>query len=387
MPDDANNETFKESAPVPDDVDEDRDNGVEPEQDDPNETKIEHPFDPEKIKVRPVNIVVEQLISRIRHEEIDLAPDFQRLRGIWDKDRKSRLVESLLLRIPLPVFYVAADHDENWSVVDGLQRISTIDEYVGNKFDLRKLQYLSHLDGKRHENLPRAMQRRINETQLVVNVVEAGTPEEVMINIFRRINTGGMMLNEQEIRHAVNPGPIREYLKELVETEEFRKATGDSISFKRMADRDCVLRFLAFHIDGWENYKANDIDGYLDSAMKRINRMTDRERNSIAADFRKAMGAATDIFGEDAFRKRYPDNPYRHPINRALFGAWTVGLARRSRKKIDRLVQNREQVLEDFTALLEDDQEFERAISYSTSAPARVRKQFQTIDDLIERCL
>ena len=392
MPDDANSETLKESAPVPDEADEEPDSGVEPEQDDPNETKIEHPFDPEKIKVRPVNIVVEQLISRIRHDEIDLAPDFQRLRGIWDKDRKSRLVESLLLRIPLPVFYVAADHDENWSVVDGLQRISTIDEYVGNKFDLRKLQYLSHLDGKRHEDLPRAMQRRINETQLAVNVVEPGTPEEVMIDIFRRINTGGMMLNEQEIRHAVNPGPIREYLKKLTETEEFRKATGRSINPKRMDDRDCVLRFLAFHIDGWENYKANDIDGYLDSAMKRINRITDREEldsitASITADFRKAMGAAADIFGEDAFRKRYPNNPRRHPINKALFGAWTVGLARRSRKKIDRLVRNRERVLEGFSALLEDDREFERAISYSTSAPARVRKQFQTIDDLIERCL
>lgn len=387
MPDDANNETFKESAPVPDEADEDRDNGVEPEQDDPNETKIEHPFDPEKIKVRPVNIVVEQLVSRIEHDEIDLAPDFQRRRDIWKPKDRNRLVESLLLRIPLPVFYVAADEEENWTVVDGIQRMSTIDRYVRDEFALSNLEYLIPLEGKKYSDLKRPMQRRIKETQLVVNVIDPETPDEVMFNIFRRINTGGLMLKAQEIRHALNPGPIREYLKGLAETKEFLDATGRSINPKRMDDRDCVLRFLAFHIDGWENYAANDIDGYLDSAMKRINRMTDRERVSITADFKKTMGAAADIFGKDAFRKRYPNNPRRYPVNKALFGAWTVGLARRSRKKIDRLVRNRERVLEGFSALLEDDREFEMAISYSTGTPARVRKQFRTIDGLIERCL
>ena len=136
---------------------------VEVEQEDSQE-RITHPFDPEKIKIRTVNIVVEQLVSRIRYEEIDLAPDFQRLRGIWKEERKSRLIESLLLRIPIPLFYVAADKSETWSVVDGIQRMSTIYDYVDGHFPLSQLEYLSWLDGRKHDNLPRPMQRRISET-------------------------------------------------------------------------------------------------------------------------------------------------------------------------------------------------------------------------------
>ena len=387
MPDDANSETFKESAPVPD---EDRDSGVEPEQDDPNETRIEDPFDPERIKVTSKNIVVDQLVSRISHGEIDLAPDFQRRSDIWNQKDQSRLVESLLLRIPLPVFYVAADEEDKWAVVDGLQRMSAINRYVRGEFRLSKLEYLVHLQEKKYEDLKRPMQRRINETELVVNIIQPETPDEVMFNIFHRLNTGGMKLNGQEIRHAMTPGKIRGYLEKLSETKEFLDATNRSIKPRRMDDRDCVLRFLAFHIDNWEGYEANDIDGYLTNAMKRINSMTDQERDSIAADFRKAMRAAADIFGEDAFRKLYRVGPRRlrrGRINKALFGAWSVGLARRSRKEINRLVRNHAGVRKGFMALLRDDREFERAISYSTSMPARVRKQFQAIDDLIEECL
>lgn len=397
MPGDTNDGTFADpvSAPVPDDAEEGRDSGVEPDQEDgvdpdqedPNETRIENPFDPEKIKVTPRKILVDHLVSRISYGEIDLAPDFQRRSDIWNQKDQSRLVESLLLRIPLPVFYVAENEEEKWAVVDGLQRMSAINRYVRGEFHLSKLQYLVHLEGKKYGSLKRPMQRRINETELAVNVIEPETPDEVMFNIFHRLNTGGMKLNGQEIRHAMTPGPIRGYLEKLSQTKEFLDATNRSIKPRRMDDRDCVLRFLAFHIDDWERYAANDIDGYLTNAMKRINNMTKQERDSIAADFRKAMRAAADIFGEDAFRKLYYRDGsrriHRGRINKALFGAWSVGLARRSRKEISRLVRNQEGVRKGFMALLRDDREFERAISYSTSMPARVRKQFQAIDDLI----
>ncbi len=363
------------------DVEKDPDSGLEAEKDDP-EIKIERPFDPEKIKVRTTTIVVELLVSRLSYKEIDLEPDFQRS-FVWDDKRRCRLIESLLLRIPIPVFYVAADENENWSVVDGVQRMSTIYKFVNGEFPLSQLEYLLQLDGLKYSALPRSMQRRINETQLVVNIIEPGTPEDVMFNIFRRINTGGMTLKGQEIRNALHRGPVRQYLKELAETEEFLDATDRSIKKNRMADRECVLRFLAFYIDRWEDYGANELDGYLNWTMTKINGMTLEQCDAIAKDFKKAMQAACDIFGQDSFRRRYNRSDSRRPVSKALFEAWSVRLARCSPEQINRLVKRREEVIDQFISLMNRDREFDKAISSSTGIPRHVKKRFSTIEKLV----
>ena len=367
----------------PDQPDTDSAGGIEIESEDPDGV-VEHPFDPSKIRVRTEPAVVALLLSRIEHDEIDLAPDFQRLSGIWNAEKQSRLIESLLLRIPIPVFYVAADEEERWAVVDGVQRLSTIHDYVTGKFSLTRLEYRTEFDGRRFDDLPRPMQRRISETQFVVNVIEPGTPPEVKFNIFRRINTGGMTLNGQEIRHALNPDPVRAYLRELAASSEFVRATAGSIRPRRMDDRACVLRFLAFRMTPWEEYSGTSLDEYLDAAMKAINRMGKDRRNVLADDFRRAMRAAADIFGDDAFRKRYAPGAGRRQINMPLFEAWSVQLARCSPEQIDRLVERRDAVRERFTALLNEDQEFEQAISSSTGTPRRIRKRFAAIRDLVQ---
>ncbi len=361
--------------------------GVEAERDDPEAGAVERPFDPARIKIHTVQIVVGQLMSRIKHGEIDLAPDFQRLSGIWNPERQSRLIESLLLRIPIPVFYVAADEEENWAVVDGVQRLSTIRDYVTGKFPLTRLEYRGELDGQRHDGLPRAMQRRIGETQFVVNVIEPGTPPEVMFNIFRRINTGGMPLNGQEIRHALNPGPVRRYLKSLAGSTEFIFATNGSIKPDRMSDRECVLRFLAFHLEPWERYAADSLDSHLETTMKALNAMAPGRRDALAVDFRKAMVAAARIFGDDAFRKRFRPDAGRNQISIALFETWAVQFARCSPDQIERLVAQREAVRNRFMARLNEDTEFEKAISMSTGTSRRILKRFAAVRDLVQEFL
>lgn len=361
-------------------VEEDPDTGLEVEVEDP---EIERPFNPEKIRVRTTNITVELLVSRIKYNEIDLEPDFQRA-FVWKAERQSRLIESLLLRIPIPVFYVAADENENWLVVDGVQRMFTIFNYVTEQFTLNHLEYLEKYNKKKYSDLPRQMQRRIGESELVVNVIDYGTPEDVMFNIFHRINTGGITLNGQEIRNALHPGPVREYLKRLAQTEIFREATDYSVKKNRMADRECVLRFLAFYIDPWEKYDDNDLNGYLSRTMRKINDMTPENREVLADDFKKAMGAAYRIFGSEAFRKRYGrDDSRRRPVSKALFDAWSVELARRLPQEIDRLVEKRENVIDRFISLINRDRDFETAISSSTSTPQRVKKRFREIALLV----
>lgn len=365
----------------------DTDDGVDPEPEDSDDIEIHRPFNPEQIKVRTNNILVDHLVSRIRHNEIDLSPDFQRMRGIWSDARKSRLIESLLLRIPIPVFYVSADDHDNWAVVDGVQRMSTIYDYVRGEFSFSGLEYLEDLYGLKYDDLPRNMHRRISETQLIVNIIEPGTPVAVMFNIFHRINTGGMTLNQQEIRHALNPGPVRHYLKQLAASKEFLRATASSIPATRMADRECALRFLAFYISGWENYSENDLDGFLAEAMRRLNRMSQENRDELEVIFRRTMAAAADIFGDDAFRKRTSSEDRRQRVNKALLEAWSVGLARRSPEDVTQLVQNRKRVQERFTARLSEDWEFYGSVSTSTGTPQRVWNRFGVIAALIEEFL
>ena len=361
--------------------------GVEAESEDPDYEKIDSPFDPSRIRVRTVPVLVEQLVSRIRHKELDLSPDFQRLRGIWKPVDKSRLVESLLLRIPIPVFYVAADEEDLWRVVDGVQRISTMADYIEGLFPLQRLEYLDHFNGSHYQELPRPMQRRISETQLTVNVIEPGTPQEVMFNIFHRINTGGLSLNGQEIRHALNPGPVRAFLVALAESDEFLTATNRRISPKRMGDRECVLRFLAFRMEPWETYSADSLDTHLGAAMKRLNETSGRHE-ALAEDFRRAMRVAAAIFGQYAFRKRYSiDEEWLRPINKALFESWSVQFARCSLEQNERLIERRDEVQERSIALLNNDPEFEKAISLSTGTPQRIRKRFAAIGALIQEVL
>lgn len=363
--------------------------GVEAERPDPSGAAvgIERPFDPDKIKVLRESKTISLLSTRIDHDEIDLAPEFQRLARIWDNGRKSRLIESILLRIPLPVFYVASDLQDTWAVVDGLQRLTTIHDFLNGEFALSGLEYLLQFDGNTFAELPRSMQRRIEETELVINIIQPGTPEEVMFNIFSRINTGGLTLNGQEIRHALNKGRARTFLKELASSTAFLKATTGSISDTRMAGRECALRFLAFRFTKWQDYVSNDLDGFLNAAMQRINSLSLAELERYRTDFERAMETATAVFGNDAFRKRYEADAGRNPISKALLEAWAVTFAELSDDERSKIVERREDVLAEFMELMRADRDFEVAISYSTGSPGRVHKRFLAIEQLIVRVL
>ena len=364
--------------------DEDSNNGLEIEKED--EAIILHPFDPQQIRIRTAYPVVELLVTRIKHGEIDLAPEFQRHNGIWTLTNQSRLIESLLLRIPIPVFYVAADEVERWSVVDGIQRMSSINRFVKGEFALKRLEYMKRWDGSRYNELPCSLQRRINETPLIFNIIEPGTPPEVTFNVFRRINTGGANLNSQEIRHALNPGPVRQFLAQLAQSDEFITATDASINKTRMKDRECILRFLSFLVTPSSELSAKNLDSFLTDAMKQINEMRDSDRETLADTFRKAMTDAFKIFGSQAFR-RPPASTSRYPVNVALFETWSFQLARCTQTEIDCLVERRDEVQKRFEERLLQDSEFDRSISFSTANQNRILKRFQTIKELIEETI
>ncbi len=362
------------------------DHGVEEEQVD-DDFELTHPFDPNKIRVTTESKTIDLLFRRIIHDEIDLAPDFQRRARLWKPHRKGQLIESILLRIPLPVFYIAATEDDYWSVVDGLQRLTTIHDFISDQFPLTGLEYLNKLEGMCFSMLPRSMQRRIEETSLVLNIIQPGTPDEVMINIFKRLNTGGLPLKGQEIRNALYKGPARQFLASMVTDRAFQRATDGRVSDARMDAQECILRFSAFHLNNWRHYERNDLDAYLSEAMRQINIIGEADLKRLSATFREAMVTAAELFGSDAFRKRYDENASRKPVSKALFEVWSVNLARLDARQKNLLVDRKSLVKKAFIELMTNDSFFDVSISSSTGTVQRVHKRFGAIEDLIANVL
>ena len=352
--------------------------------------EIHEPFDPEKIDVATRTPTVSLLLSRIRRKTIDLAPDFQRNAGIWKDVAQSRLIESLLLRIPLPTFYAAENPDESWSIVDGIQRLTSITRFMDPKsigadqLRLRGMEYLEAYNGHRFEDLPGRLQTRLEETEVVLHLIRQGTPEEVKFNIFARINTGGLPLTSQELRHALIPGKARDLLTTLANSPEFIQATVGSVGRSRMADREMVLRFLAFLQTGPESYQFQDFDLFLREAMRSINRLDDTETDTLGDHFRQSMITAWEIFGPYAFRKQYAEDAARNPVNKALFEAVSVSLARRSPQARKRLVASKKRVNLAFIRLMNDDALFNDSVSVGTGDVTKVQHRFHAIAKLFD---
>lgn len=339
-------------------------------------------YDPDKINIATRQPTIEQLLRRIDEKALDLAPKFQRQADIWKDDVKSRLIESILIRIPLPAFYIDATDDDNWLVVDGLQRLSALKKFVTDKkLKLTGLEYLTQLEGKNYEELEPRYRRRILETQPTVYLIEKGTPPEVKYNIFKRINTGGTPLSNQEIRHALNPGNATDFLKKLAESQEFRQVINLTESKrKRMDDREFVLGFLAFKLTSYQDYQDGDRDTFLSEALFKVNHLTGEELDKIETNFKKAMIAAADIFGEDAFRKLSKKSKRKQPLNKALFESWSVNISNLTDEEIEVLKNRRQKLIDKFIDYTDKDQEFLKSISQAAN---KVEYRFKTVEKII----
>lgn len=348
------------------------------------EAQIVKPFDPTLIRVESKPATLGQLISRIKHNEIDLAPAFQRKAGIWKDVAQSRLIESILVRIPIPAFYFDASNEDRWVVVDGLQRLTTLRRFViDQELKLTGLEFLDGMDGRSFDQLPRSLQRRIDETGTTIFLIEKNTPPNVKFNIFKRINTGGLPLSAQEIRHALNQGEVTAVLSDLASSVEFGLATDYGIRDDRMADRECVLRFLAFSIHPATEYKSTDFDGFLSESMAEINRLSRVEIDLLKSDFKQAMNVAHALFGRDAFRKPFRLSGRRMPINKALFEAWAVNLGKLKRQDVPRVLSKKAEIESEFFALC-NDPDFFASITQSTGDPVRVRRRFGSVAMILD---
>lgn len=358
----------------------DEEDGVE---DDAMQDMI-RPFDPKDIDIVVEPKSLDILIERVAHGGIDMNTEFQRHADLWDNQKKSRLIESILIRFPLPAFYFDASDDDNWLIVDGLQRLSAIRSFViDKKLGLSSLEFMTDLKRKKYNDLTTILQRRIRECPVTVYLIKARTPVEVKYSVFQRINTGGLTLNKQEIRNAMAKKADRDLLQEVSQHVLMQKLMGDLS--KRMLDQELVLRFWAFYyLDYFNEQYSKTFSTFLDHAMEKFKQSDHEARNDFKSVFGQALSRCDQLFGEVAFQKTSEKKGMRYK-NRSLFEVWMVSLAKLDQADFNRLLKNQNRVTAALHELLQDS-EFYKSISHSTQKSDHVRTRYKKVKALIERC-
>ena len=318
---------------------------------------------------------------------LNLTPEFQR-ELVWSSKQKSELIESMIMGIPLPAFYVREDKNGVYIVVDGKQRLTALFEFIDCKYRLSKLNILKKLEGKNFEELTPIEQNKIEDYTLSINVIKAPTSDRVTFDLFDRVNRGGTHLNNQEMRNALYQGTSTELINNLAKMECYRTATEKSIPPTHMKDRYLILRFLAFYLYKEEKYKKlisadnitykSNIDDFLGKTMDFINKFT------LDSDFIKDL---THVFTQSmkmasrvivpigGFRLPSEPGKNRRPINIAFFESFSYLLAK-ANNETDAFVVNA------YYSLLNDDI-YINAVTYSVDNSNQTDKRYNCIDKIL----
>ncbi|MDE7210134.1 MAG: DUF262 domain-containing protein [Lachnospiraceae bacterium] len=347
------------------------------------------PFlDSSKIAIVPKTLSVEAITKKIRYKEINLDTEFQRKRSLWKNDVKSQLIESFMVQLPIPPMYFDGQNADDWLVIDGLQRLCTLKEFLlEHTLVLSDMEYLPDYNGCRFDDLPRIYQRRIEEAQIAFYLILPGTPIDVKYSLFKRINTPGLKLEPQEIRHALYQGKATRFLQELAESQLFREVTDNDVPSERMQDREMVLRYFAIKYMGESVYKEHTLDGYLCETMDFLNKQQNDEffeENKVV--FFDTLRCCQDIFGKSAFRRISKTKPYdKKPFNSTLFESWMNVISGLNSNQRKSLVSRKEILVKRYIDELDKRSTFNADIS-SGKYRSFVRRN-NTVKEMVEEVL
>lgn len=349
---------------------------------------FEGPFDPTKIDVDISVVNMGSLLEQLEYEEISLTPDFQRSIDLWNEQSKSRLIESVLMGLPIPSFYLSEDEESsNLIIVDGLQRLCALkDFWVTKTLRLKGLQFLTSLNGKTATDLDRIQVRRLKGLKVTLNKLRKGTPPEVKLAIFQRVNTAGIPLNPQEMRNALYSRRANNLIRRMAALESFKRATGNKVTSRRMADADFANRFVAFylHRDKYDGH----LDKFMGDSLKTLSKMSEAELDDVLINFDKSMEICYVLMGENCFKRPDPAFPgqYLNKLNKALYDVISVSIAHLSATQqqllIERGAEFRDKLSEQF-----NDYGFVRSVSEGTAKKPQVEDRYNIINNVISEIL
>jgi hypothetical protein len=358
---------------------------IEPE--DNSIEDIHGPFDPNAIDVDISVVNLGSLLEQLEYNEIDLQPEFQRESDVWTQVKKSRLIESVLLGLPLPSFYFSEDPETNkLLVVDGLQRLCAFSDFcITKKLKLKGMQFLTGLEGWTYDKLDRTQIRRIKSLKVTLNTLRKNTPQRVKLVIFQRVNTAGVPLTPQEMRNALYQKKATDLLKEMAKLDSFRKATGGKIPSKRMTDCDFANRFVAFYLYRKE-YDGN-LDEFMGDALENINRMSQQEIDSIHDTFDRSMTICYRLLGNTAFKRPDPQKPNSFlKTNKAIFEVLSVSIAQLTDNEQEILVQRKNRFQNEIYSLFKNE-DFIKSITSGTAKTPQVEYRHTKVQQLIKHVI
>ncbi|KNY41209.1 MULTISPECIES: DUF262 domain-containing protein [Vibrio harveyi group] len=316
-------------------------NEVDVKDDDVHETSTtEDDSSQNGLRIRHITPVLTLIYDRLSFQEIELQPDFQRKDRIWSAEKRSKLIESILMGLPLPAFYFAEKKDGDWIVVDGLQRITTVFDFMKDGFCLDKLESLDDsYNGKLFSELSRLDKRKIREYQITAHVIDSESDKEnLIVELFHRINTYGVKLSDQEIRSAMYQGSSVTFLRYLSSSFDFIESTNAKVSPQRQKDMELCLSALSYIVLGYKDFNYKTYNDFLSSVMEEINKFKLEIGNSDSIDdglsyltanteplfftledkFKQGLSLAHQVFDGMAFKKHL-DAGKAAPISKPLF--------------------------------------------------------------------
>lgn len=351
-----------------------------------------------EIKTDNKDLSIREFQTMKQDGDLTLRPQYQR-NFVMNPVMSSRLVESILMDVPIPIVYLDEDDEGKYSVIDGQQRLTTFISFLEGKFPdnkefkLRGLTVYPELNGKKFSDLNSVLQRKIKTATLKTIVIKKESDKGMKFDIFERLNTGSIHLNEDELRNTIYRGNYISLLAELEENETFHKLINNLAAKKRMKYRGMILRFFSLANKTHLHYKPS-MKQFCNNCLVEFKggNMTSKVKNEYRKQFLKVVDVVYTVFGTKAFRRfekgndNKPNGKWEKKVNMSLFDVQMCGFFHYSKKEI---IQNSDEIREAMLFLMTGNEMFINAIEMGTNSKDQLQTRFKiwlrTLESIITK--
>ena len=351
----------------------------EREDDDETPDPDEVPIRDRKVVTQPYDLAIENLVGQVRGNTIFLRPLSSRPRFqrgyVWTDALASRLVESILLNVPIPPCYLSQNEEFELDVIDGQQRIYSLFRFVENQFRLKDLKVLVELNGMRFFELSSKLQRQLTTHTLRCVLITNQSHPEIKFDVFERLNSNTVPLSAQELRNCIFRGALNDLLGELAAEPTWLAVMNKKSPDKRLRDEELILRFFAFHTLGVQSYRT-PLKNWLNDAADRGRRLSGADVARLKGVWLDALANVLELFDpSEAFRREGSK-----AINRALFDLTMFTVSRTTSKEC---ATARTPFRSAYSTLLSSNDEFQDLIGRAVDHTKRTERRFQIWTDKI----